>query len=184
MTKSIFDLPIRLFHGTVNGVDITCHYHGEGVVSLTAGGTETVRGKIPGVIDQVPPAPAFLMELDDYDWKRIFELGDAPIRTNPMDKTTPTDSFTREDVKEIIGIVDGEENGDDWVGVFLLKDGRYAAIWANVCMTGWDCEGSASSVVACTLKDLVRYGLTDEQRRRLSTEEPEFLNRIAARLGE
>ena len=89
--------------------------------------------------------------LDYSDWEEVFKYaqpehtchkcgneehrvyGPEPVICSIVD----TSSFTREDVDMIIGMVDGENDGPDWVGVFLLKDGRYASIRAGCDYTGW-----------------------------------------------
>ncbi len=38
---------------------------------------------------------------------------------------TPTDAVFRKDVVEILAAVNGYNDGDEWVGVFRMKDGRF-----------------------------------------------------------
>jgi len=90
--------------------------------------------------------------LDDSDWKEVFNYaqpthichkchnkehrvgGPEATICSPDIDTSP---FTREDVEVIIGMVNGENDGPNWVGVFLLKDGRYVSITAGCDYTGW-----------------------------------------------
>lgn len=48
-----------------------------------------------------------------------------------------TQPFTREDVQRIIALDPGSNDGDSWLGVFLLRDGRYASLRAWCDYTGW-----------------------------------------------
>lgn len=86
-----------------------------------------------------------LQELCDYDWEEVFKYatpkvceaghkhGPAAVIGSPVS----TDPFTREDVSRIIAMQNGENDGDTWVGVFQLHDGRFAVIRAGCDYTGW-----------------------------------------------
>jgi hypothetical protein len=110
-----------------------------------------------------------LESLNDYDWKNAFAEAGSPIVVkfaNPV----PTESFIREDVVEIIATADGENDGPNWLGVFLLKDGRYAMVDAGCDYTGWDCQAWGTAEVCGTLDEMIRWGLSNEQRKRLNLE--------------
>lgn len=82
--------------------------------------------------------------LDSYDWAEVFGEGTggncdkSKVDTCPpgteMDRTPPS----RSDVAEVIAAANGEGDGDEWVGVFRLTDGRFllASGWCDY--TGWD----------------------------------------------
>jgi hypothetical protein len=84
--------------------------------------------------------------LDDYDWKEVFGYAGSedaynhglpkavPFSSSPVDETP----FSREDVAEIIGIYEGENDEENWVIAGVLKDGRYFMIEAGCDYTGWD----------------------------------------------
>lgn len=86
-----------------------------------------------------------LSELDNYDWEEVFKYAEPKIceaghhhgPTNVLFSNVSTDAFTRGEVETIIAMVDGENDGPDWVGVFRLKDGRFACIRAECDYTGW-----------------------------------------------
>ena len=113
--------------------------------------------------------------LNDYDWKQAFgfagETGawnsGMPSPAPPNDEAVPVDPFTREDVEEIVLLAEGENDGDPWFGVFVLKDRRFASIVAGCDYTGWDCQAGGDAKVAATLDSILRYGLTDSERRRV-----------------
>ena len=76
-----------------------------------------------------------LEQLNDYDWEEAFKY--ASPTSILVEEFIDTSSFSQEDVVEIIAIEDGENDGSDWIGVFKLKDGRYASLRAWCDYTGW-----------------------------------------------
>ena len=86
-----------------------------------------------------------LEPLNTYDWKEAFKYA-APHKCEDGHSHGPesvivadvsTDAFTREDVEEIIALEEGENDGEAWVAVFKLKDGRFACLRAWCDYTGW-----------------------------------------------
>jgi hypothetical protein len=75
--------------------------------------------------------------------------------------------FGYDDIDEILGMSDGENDGPPWLLVLKLKDGRFAYIEAGCNYTGWDCQAGGTAHVADTLEQLIRFGLTEEARDRL-----------------
>lgn len=85
-------------------------------------------------------------ELNDYDWMEVLKY--ASGETTPCGNVGyisanrgyngPTDYFEPEDVAAVIALKEGEPDGDDWLGVFRLHDGRFAFICAGCDYTGWD----------------------------------------------
>ncbi len=122
--------------------------------------------------------PVIDMTLDemreDYDWGEVFADTSAGNTTKDVDSPddTPLDEFTRNDVQEIIALVDGENDSEEWVGIFRLKDGRFLAAAGGCDYTGWDCRAGNSLTVAKTQEAIIRYGLTPEQAVRLGLEHP------------
>lgn len=117
-----------------------------------------------------------LPKLEDYDWQKAFEYagevgefgndGSPSISTLTFGAKASTDTFTREDVKKIFGISDGERNERSWIIYGQLKDKRYFYLEAGCDYTGWDCRTDGSAITAGNKKDLIRYGLTAEARER------------------
>jgi len=71
--------------------------------------------------------------IDNYDWEQAFTYAGAPTKITATAVMDGTDKgFTREDVRAILHIKDGENDGPCWIGVFLLRDGRYAFLQAAV----------------------------------------------------
>jgi hypothetical protein len=111
--------------------------------------------------------------LKSYDWGEVFGEGsggncDKQTDTIPdhidLDATPPN----RTDVAEIIAAVNGENDSDEWIGVFRLIDGRFLVASGSCDYTGWNCQAGNSLQVARTLADVLEYGLTKEQRERLA----------------
>jgi hypothetical protein len=116
-----------------------------------------------------------LERLDNYDWKEAFGYAGEPD-TNAdanhdvakvLGSNVPESPFSREDVAEIVAIEDGENDEESWLGVFKLKDGRYAMVEAGCCYTGWDVQAWGEARVAETLNQIVRLALTERGRERL-----------------
>lgn len=120
--------------------------------------------------------------LNSYDWSSAFyeaqchtcgeDSGDflresgkaSPV---PPGSTVPDTGFSREDVAELFGIVDGENDESDWVCCGRLNDGRFFALRAGCDYTGWDCQAGGSADVAATKEDILQFGLSEQERGRL-----------------
>ena len=79
----------------------------------------------------------------NYDWAQVFADENAGNVNKDVDACPPMSDVdltppSREDVVEIIAAVNGENDGDDWVGVFKLKDGRFLLAYGGCDYTGWD----------------------------------------------
>lgn len=66
-----------------------------------------------------------LKDLDTYDWEEAFSYSRHGDRS---------------DVEEIIGIDEGENDGNDWIGLFRMKNGTFVFLSAGCDYTGWDCQ--------------------------------------------
>jgi hypothetical protein len=113
-----------------------------------------------------------LAELNNYDWEEVFGEGTGGNTDKTTDVCPPGSSVDptppmREDVVEIIAMVDGEKDEADWVGVFRLKDGRFLLAYGGCDYTGWDCRAQNFLEVAASLDDLLTYGCDQQQLDRL-----------------
>lgn len=88
--------------------------------------------------------------LNDYNWQEAFNYGPNP-----------------EDVAEIIATDEGYNDGDRWLAVGRMKDGRYFFLSAGCDYTGWDCQAWGDCEYAHSLPDLIRWRLGDADRSRL-----------------
>jgi len=75
---------------------------------------------------------------DDYDWTEVFGQGDGGNCTQDVESLdgTHTEVCRIKDIDTIIALVNGENDGDEWIGVFLLRDGRYLAAVGACDLTG------------------------------------------------
>ncbi len=113
-----------------------------------------------------------LKELDNYDFAEVFGEGSGgnctaimPSRC-PVDDETPLGTFSREDVGLICGIQDGENDERDWIVWGQLKDGRWFIARGGCDYTGWDCQAGNSGNVATTQADIIRFGMSEDERER------------------
>lgn len=114
--------------------------------------------------------------LTDYDWSEVFGEGsggncDRTIQVVPPGAAVDSSGISRAMVVEVIAAVNGENDGDQWVGLFLLNDGRYLVAEGGCDYTGWDCQAGNSLCVAGSLEDAIKYGLNSEQQSRLGITE-------------
>lgn len=83
--------------------------------------------------------------LNDYDWECVFAddgNGSEGNCTKDVEAATPDTPIdpppTRRDVDKIIAVRQGVHDEDDWLGVFLLNDGRFLFARGGCDYTGWD----------------------------------------------
>jgi hypothetical protein len=92
-----------------------------------------------------------------YDWFEAFAYANG---------------FGIEDLTATKYTSDGQNDGDDWVGVFLLRDGRWAYLSAGCDYTGWDCQAGGDSHICDTLDDLLLGFVGEENAKRLGLNMP------------
>lgn len=85
------------------------------------------------------------------DWKEAFAFADG---------------FTLDDVAEIVGSVDGDNDGDDWLAVGRLNSGVWFALSAGCDYSGWDCHAAGRSWAAET-RETIEACLSAADRDRL-----------------
>lgn len=120
-----------------------------------------------------------LKELDSDDWWYVFAWssnedrdgnGSAPPEPAAPGVVVDCSPFDREDVVELFGIVEGENDGPEWTAYGRLRDGRFFSIAAGCDYTGWGCQSGGRSAVAATREDIERFGITDEERQRYAAD--------------
>lgn len=94
-----------------------------------------------------------------YNWENVFNYA---CETNNKHK-----NYSRDDVASIITTVEGCNDGDNWVGLFIMNDGKYLYLTAWCDYTGWGCRESGDSRVYDSLAEAVNFGCTEEDRERL-----------------
>lgn len=108
----------------------------------------------------------------NYDWVEVFGQGSGGNTDRTTEPCVPGSSIDCtppdiNEVQEIIALKDGENDEDNWVGVFLMRDGRYLVASGGCDYTGWDCQAHNDLQVAATLEDAIRFGLSGYDRQRL-----------------
>jgi hypothetical protein len=84
----------------------------------------------------------------NYDWRSVFSAAcghsqggcywsGTPMAVPPGSRCLEI-PFNIEDVVEVIASEDGEHDGDNWLGVFRLRDGRFGMVSAGCDYSGWD----------------------------------------------
>jgi hypothetical protein len=111
---------------------------------------------------------------ESYDWAEAFadEISGNTDKTVEAFGGVSDAQFGRADIAEVIanGLIEGDYAETECFGLFLLKDGRYAAVHASCDTTGWDCQAGNTMTVAASLSEAAQYGLTDEHRRHLESQ--------------
>lgn len=123
------------------------------------------------------PRP-LLSALDDYNWEEVFGEGTGGnctpiIPSVPPGSKVSTVTFGRRDVEIIFGQQEGENDGPDWIVYGRLWDGRFFVARGGCDYTGWDCRASNGGNVAKTRNDLIRFGLSADERIRFGVAFPE-----------
>lgn len=112
-----------------------------------------------------------------YDWEEVFGEGNGGNCSQEVESHdgTPIDLVLRCNVVEVIASVNGENDGDSWICVVRLNDGRLACLEGSCDYTGWDCRAGNTITVASSMESLILTGMTPEWCRRLEIEHPQNL---------
>lgn len=117
-----------------------------------------------------------LPALQDYNWESAFSCASGSAQGGCDWAKTPdpapgsatrVDPFNREDVVDIEGISEGENDERDWLVCGRLRDGRFFFLAAGCDYTGWDCRSNGRAYVATTWTEL-RLVITNEEWTRLT----------------
>lgn len=100
---------------------------------------------------------------ESYDWSEAFSYA-SNVRTAT---NCSGELFGIDDVAEILQYDEGQNDGDSWIMVGKLNDGRFFFLDAWCDYTGWDCQASGDAQVADTLENLHRFGMDEAARVRL-----------------
>lgn len=106
---------------------------------------------------EIPP------ELEGYDWEEAFAYTDNASGALPG-ASYDLDGFQREDVAEVYGTREGENDVAEWLVYGRLHDGRYFYLTAGCDYTGWDCQAGGSTTIARSYDELINFGLDNEAR--------------------
>jgi len=102
----------------------------------------------------------------DYDWREAWGVAQAPEAvlgfTGSLDLSGGWDN-----VVVVLAAAAGENDGNSWVAALRLHDGRHLLLSAWCDYTGWDCQSGGRMQISASLDDLIRFGMTGEERTRL-----------------
>jgi hypothetical protein len=73
-----------------------------------------------------------------------------------------------DDVERVLAAWTDDTEEPNYAWLFLLKDGRYAAVTAWHDYTGWDCRSSLSVKLCPTRDEAISFGLTQNDRENLN----------------
>jgi hypothetical protein len=101
--------------------------------------------------------------VNDEDWQESFRLAGKPI--DPRTRQVVQYVYPITEVLRVVCAVNGDSDGDEWVGVFLMRDGGFLIVRGG-CYQGWDRNGSASAERCSNQAEAIAC-LTDGERERL-----------------
>lgn len=91
--------------------------------------------------------------LSDNDWDNAFCYAES--------------EFSSDDVSDVIACDEGYNDGDSWVAIFLLNNGKFAYLNAWCDFTGWGCRSDGDVVIRDDLRTLVLNDVSEVDRVRL-----------------
>jgi len=122
---------------------------------------------VPGTIIEYGVVEASLDVMKNhYDWESALDFGNSR-RSAVLGSDVSTAAMTYEDVETVLASCNGESDGDDWIALFRLRDGRYAFLSAGCDRTGWECQAGGSIIFAPSYSSAFRFALTEEARGRM-----------------
>ena len=74
---------------------------------------------------------------EGYNWKYALECAFRDDRGVLGDEHVSSEPFGFDDVETVLASSEGENDGSNWIGLFLLRDGRFAFVAAWCDYTGW-----------------------------------------------
>lgn len=105
--------------------------------------------------------------LDSYDWQEVFKYCASEYISPVIGWEGSRNGFTLKDIVSVVGYADGENDGANWIGLFELKDGRFAFVTAGCDYTGWGCQEGGHTIVGPDEEIMMRLALGDEDRTRI-----------------
>lgn len=86
------------------------------------------------------------------DWEYVFNY---------------TKGYKTTDVAQVIAALNGYNDGECWVGIFLMNDGVFLYVTAWCDFTGWGCQEGGTCNTASTLQEIINMSCTQDDRIRL-----------------
>ena len=105
--------------------------------------------------------------LNSGDWEEVFKYTGERNISPVIGWNGDCSTFHLSDISRVIGYDDGENDGPNWIGLFELKDGRFAFVTAGCDYTGWGCQEWGHAIVGPDEETMMRLALGDEDRVRI-----------------
>ena len=74
---------------------------------------------------------------DSFSWSEALSCAFRDDRGVLGDEHVSSEPFGFGDVLSVLGSCEGDNEGPSWIGLFLLRDGRFAFVSAWCDYTGW-----------------------------------------------
>lgn len=78
-------------------------------------------------------------------------------------ENNPQDAFMVADIRRVLAVWEGANDGDDWRWVIELFDGRFVFLRGGCDYTGWDCRSSASHWTAVSPEESAELEVTNDR---------------------
>ena len=105
-----------------------------------------------------------MSDWDDWDLEACLDYNDVGL--------------SKSDIREILAVWEGENDGDDWRWIVRLADDQFAFIQGWCDYTGWDCQSGATAVRADTPEDAARYALGEQNLEVVEVSNPGGMGRM------
>jgi hypothetical protein len=103
----------------------------------------------------------------DNNWKEAMTIASSKV-VAVLGYTGSIEFNGWNDISKVIASSSGCNDGPNWIALFQLHDERYLFLSAGCDYTGWDCQASGIIRICRNYNDMIRYGLGDVDRKRLS----------------
>lgn len=70
-------------------------------------------------------------------------------------------TFDIDNIKQVLAVHEGKNDGDDWRWVVALKNGKFAFLQGGCDYTGWDCQSWATSDIYDNPEEAAKGALGD-----------------------
>lgn len=82
----------------------------------------------------------------------------AALEENPQDS-----GITFQEITEILANIEGQNDGNNWIWIVALDNGKFAYLEGGCDYTGWDCQSSLDSTILNTPTDGIELVERDEK---------------------
>lgn len=106
-----------------------------------------------------------------YGFSDTFEMARGSLKKVDNNEDISTKSIGIGDIESVIAYDEGQNDGENWIFILKIYDGRYVFMSAGADYTGFGCQQWINnSDISYSLATLINFSLTDEDRSRLNIE--------------